>query len=61
MVNLDPITKSDFCAYVRVEEDRFTTHLAMMLSGYDVHILVEVVANALVVVVFLWLLGLSGH
>ena len=64
MVKLGPLVRSDYCASMRDGEDRFTTHLIMMLCGEDVPGLFNVVANvdvAVVVVVdfdvFVWLLG----
>ena len=64
IVKLGPLAKSNFCASVSGEEDRFTTHLAMAFSGGDVPRLVDVVANVVVTVVvvvdveiFVWLLG----
>ena len=67
MVKLGPLAKSDFCASMRGEEDRFTIHLAMLLSEEDVPILVEDIANVVVVLVVtvvgivgvavIWLLG----
>ena len=61
MVKLDLLVKTDFYACVSGEEDRFTTHLAMMLSVEDVPTLVDFVAGVIVafvfvdVTVFVWL------
>ena len=64
MVKLGPFTRRDFCNAVRGEEERFTTHLAMMLSASVVPLLVDVtvvVGILVVAVVVLVVLCLNGH
>ena len=51
MVKLGPLVKSDFYASISSEKDRFMTHMAMMLSRWDMPRKVDVVPIVIVVVV----------